>query len=159
MGRLTTPEAIGGGRLPAGPGTGPKTGLRVLILEPSRRTALLLQETLEQLGIDVCGIAADEAQALTLARDTQPDLTLIESGFAGHWEDGVEIARRLHACQGIRSVFLAPSADPQALTRITASYPLGVVHPPYSAAQLKTALDLAAGRLRSSHKGALPHMR
>ena len=146
MGRLTTPETSGGGGRPARPAA----GLRVLIIEPDPSTAHLLQDNLEQLGIDVCGIASDEAEALSLACDTRPVLTLFDSGLAGHWGDGIETARRLHACRGIRSVFLAPYADPQALTRITASYPLGVVHRPYSAAQLKAALDLAAGRLRSS---------
>ncbi len=150
MGRFTTPDVVGGG----GRAARPAAGLRVLIIEPNRKTALSLQGTLEQLGVDVCGIAGDEAEALSLARDTQPDLTLIDSGGAGHWNDGIETARRLHACQGVRSVFLAPYADPQTLTRITASYPLGVVHRPFSAPQLKIALDLAVRRLRG--RAAIP---
>lgn len=145
MGRLFTPESVGG----CGISSHPAVGIRVLIIEPDRHTALLLQKTLEDLDVYVCGIARDEAETIALARDTHPDLTLIDCGFPGHWDDGIEIAHRLHACLGLRSVFLAPQGDPQALARITASYPLGVVHRPYSESQLKVALDLAVRRLRA----------
>ncbi len=143
MGRLTTLEGYRNGR----PSLHLEEALRVLILEPDPCIAQALQATLESLGITVCGIAADQEDVLALARSTKPDLTLIDSGRSGS-DGGIGIARRLHALEGVRSVFLASRADQQTLSQIGASYPLGIVHRPYSAAQLKTALDLAAKRLR-----------
>jgi two-component system, response regulator PdtaR len=61
--------------------------------------------------------------------------------------DGIDTARRLRAELGIRSVYLSAYTDHQTMSRITSTYPLGFVQKPYSANQLRTALDLAVRRL------------
>ena len=61
--------------------------------------------------------------------------------------DGIDTARRLRAEYGIRSVYLSAYTDHQTMSRITSTYPLGFVQKPYSAVQLRIALDLAVRRL------------
>ncbi|WP_343055026.1 response regulator [Azospirillum oleiclasticum] len=121
--------------------------LRLLVVEDEVIVALAIKETVEDLGHEVCGVARSEAEALRIADAHRPDIALMDVQLAGP-VDGVEAARRLRADLGIRSLFLSGCADHATLARLTASYPLGVVHKPFSSAQLKVALDLASRRLR-----------
>lgn len=121
--------------------------LRVMVVEDEVIVALAIKETVEDLGHEVCGVARSEAEALRIAAAQMPDIALMDVQLAGP-VDGVEAARRLKADLGIRSLFLSGCADHATLARLTATYPLGVVHKPFSSAQLKVALDLASRRLR-----------
>lgn len=121
--------------------------MRILVVEDEVIVALAIKETVEDLGHEVCGMARTEADSLRIAAEQHPDIALMDVQLAGP-VDGVEAARRLKADYGIRSLFLSGCADHGTLARLTASYPLGVVHKPFSSAQLKVALDLASRRLR-----------
>lgn len=127
-------------------------GLSVLVVEDEVVVALAVKQTVEGLGHHVCGMAATEADAVSLARAARPDVALMDVRLAGP-VDGIEAARRLRAAFGIRSIFLSGYADHATMSRVTATYPLGVVHKPFSTAQLKVALDLAARRLARAAKG------
>ncbi|HEV7372108.1 response regulator [Arenibaculum sp.] len=120
--------------------------LRILIVEDDALVALGIRCTLEDLGYEVCGVAASEPEAVRLAAETRPDLTLMDIRLKGT-VDGIDTARRLRAEFGIRSVYLSAYTDHQTMSRVTATYPLGFVQKPYSASQLKNALELAARRL------------
>ena len=119
---------------------------RILIVEDDALVALGIRCTLEELGYTVCGVAATEPEAVTLATEHHPDLTLMDIRLRGP-VDGIDTARRLRAELGIRSVYLSAYTDHQTMSRITSTYPLGFVQKPYSANQLKAALDLAVRRL------------
>ncbi|HSK39089.1 MAG TPA: response regulator [Arenibaculum sp.] len=131
-------------RLETGPSGGPN--LRILIVEDDALVALGIRCTLEDLGYEVCGIAASEPEAVRLAEQTRPDVTLMDIRLKGT-VDGIDAARRIRNEFGIRSVYLSAYTDHQTMSRVTATYPLGFVQKPYSAAQLKNALELAARRL------------
>lgn len=120
--------------------------LRILIVEDDALVALGIRCTLEDLGYEVCGIAASEPEAVRLAEETRPDVTLMDIRLKGT-VDGIDAARRIRNEFGIRSVYLSAYTDHQTMTRVTATYPLGFVQKPYSASQLKNALELAARRL------------
>ena len=55
--------------------------LRVLVVEDDRVIALLLAETVKNLGHSVCAIAATEAEAVALAQTHQPDLMIVDAGL------------------------------------------------------------------------------
>lgn len=121
--------------------------LRVMVVEDEVIVALAIKETVEDLGHEVCGVARSAAEAQRIADAQRPDIALMDVQLAGT-VDGVEAARQLKGDLGIRSLFLSGCADHATLARLTATYPLGVVHKPFSSAQLKVALDLASRRLR-----------
>lgn len=120
--------------------------LRLLVVEDELVSAEAIRLAVSDLGHVVCGTAATEAEAVDIAGRDRPDLALMDVRLAGG--DGIEAARRLHVHYGIRSIFLSGYANHGIMARITETYPLGIVHKPFSPSQLKTALDLAARRLR-----------
>ncbi len=137
---------------PSPPGaTGPAPGSRhrVLVVEDDALVALGIRGTLESLGYEVTGIAASEPEAVRLAGETRPRLALMDIRLKGS-VDGIDTARRLRNEFGIRSVYLSAYNDHQTMARVQATYPLGFVQKPYSAAQLRGALDLAFRRLGPS---------
>lgn len=119
---------------------------RVLVVEDDALVALGIRLTLLELGYEVVGIAASEAEAIVLAQAEKPALALMDIRLRGP-VDGVDTARRLRADYGIRSVYLSAYADEQTMARVAQTYPLGFVQKPYAASQLRTALDLACRRL------------
>jgi two-component system, response regulator PdtaR len=121
--------------------------LCVIVIEDEPLVALSIKDTVEELGHSVCGLARSESEAVDIVRAKRPDLALMDAHLPGA-ADGIEVARRLNATFGIRTVFLAGNSDHATMARITSSYPLGVVSKPFSRAQLRTTLDLAARRLR-----------
>jgi len=120
--------------------------LKLLVVEDELLSAEAVCMAVGDLGHTVCGTAATEAEAVTIAGRERPDVALMDVRLAGG--DGIAAARRLHSDYGIRSIFLSGYADHGIMARITEAYPLGVVHKPFSPGQLKIALDLAARRLR-----------
>lgn len=121
--------------------------LRLLIVEDEALAAEAVGMAVTDLGHTVCGTARTEEEAVAIAGRERPDVALMDVRLAGG--DGIEAARRLRANYGIRSIFLSGYATHAIMARITETYPLGVVNKPYSLAQLKLALDLAARRLHS----------
>ncbi len=122
--------------------------LRLILVEDEPVVADTIKDAVEYLGHTVCGIARTEQEAVDLADRERPELALMDVRLAGGG-DGIVAARRLAAGFGIRSIFLSGYADHATMRRLTETYPLGVVHKPFSLAQLKSALDLAGRRLRA----------
>lgn len=122
--------------------------LRVMVVEDEVVVALSVKEALADLGHTVCGIAATEEDALSLAQRERPEVAMMDVRL-GRSGDGIAVARLINARHGIRSIFLSGYADHSTMSRITETYPLGVVHKPFSTAQLKSVLDLASRRLRA----------
>ena len=76
--------------------------LRCLIVDDSRRFLDAARGLLERQGITVVGVASTGAEALRLAEELQPDVTLVDIGLGD--ESGFDLARQLS-----REANLAPS--------------------------------------------------
>ncbi|QJE72646.1 response regulator [Aerophototrophica crusticola] len=119
---------------------------RILIVEDDALVALGIRLTLQEMGYEVVGIAASEPEAVTLATAERPELALMDIRLRGP-VDGIDTARRLRSELGTRSVYLSAYADEHTLARVAQTFPLGFVQKPYSAPQLRAALELAFRRL------------
>ena len=126
--------------------TDPASRPRILIVEDDALVALGIRMTLQDLGYTVLGIAASEPEAIKLAQEAVPDLALMDIRLKGP-VDGIDTARRLRNEFNVRSLYLSAYTDEQTMARVSQTYPLGFVQKPYSANQLKSALDLALRRL------------
>src|SRR2546423_15643612 len=55
--------------------------LRVLVIEDDALIAMLLAELLACMGHDVCATAATEAEAVSAAARSRPDLMIVDAGL------------------------------------------------------------------------------
>lgn len=121
--------------------------VRILIVEDELISALDIEHHLQQLGYDVCGIAASAPEAVQAAHDLRPDLVLMDIRLA-YGTDGIQAAGEIRTRFGIASVYLSAHTDAATLQRAQVTQPLGFISKPYTHTQLETALRAAVAILR-----------
>ncbi|QCO05361.1 response regulator [Azospirillum argentinense] len=119
------------------------TPVRVLVVEDETIVAMYLTDMLEELSYEVCGVAANAADALKIAERERPALALVDIGLAGP-QDGIETAQALRERFAVGSIFMSGASDPVLLERARAAGPHGFIQKPYDERQLKTLLNNAA---------------
>ncbi|WP_188260296.1 response regulator [Azospirillum tabaci] len=117
--------------------------VRVLVVEDETIVAMYLTDMLEELSYEVCGVAANAADALKIAERERPALALVDIGLAGP-QDGIETAQALRERFAVGSIFMSGASDPVLLERARAAGPHGFIQKPYDERQLKTLLNNAA---------------
>jgi CheY-like chemotaxis protein len=95
---------------------------RALIVDDEIIFALNMEADIQELGFDVCDLAANGFQAATLAMSNQPDLVLMDVNLEGGRE-GIEVARWLHELCDVPIVFVTGCLDPDTLARINKQVP------------------------------------
>jgi DNA-binding NarL/FixJ family response regulator len=151
-GSLADAGTPGRRRLPASgkaqhgpPGDAGDMTLRCLIVDDSRCLLDAARGLLERQGISVVGVASTSAEALRLARELQPDVTLIDIGLGS--ESGFELARRLRREANLaapRMILISTHAEQDYADLIAASPAVGFL--------AKSALSAGAIRdLLASH--------
>jgi two-component system, response regulator PdtaR len=125
------------------------SALCILIVEDDYLIATVIEETLLELGHHVVGIASSGEEAIAISRDKAPHLALMDIRLGGRM-DGLETARALRRIYGVRSLYLSGHVDEHVMARMAQTYPLGFVQKPYSAHQLRSALEIAQKRLSQS---------
>lgn len=129
------------------PDAGPGRAARVLIVEDEQIIAWLLAELVEGLGYEVCGSAADEDEAVRLARETRPDLILMDVRLRAAG-DGVRAAEAIRAFQpAVPVVFCTAFAgDPATRARMQAAGAAEVLAKPIMTERLGPLLRRLLGR-------------
>jgi signal transduction histidine kinase/CheY-like chemotaxis protein len=121
------------------------TGQRVLVVEDERIVAFNLQQRLSRLGYDVPVVAASGEEALRLARETQPDLVLMDIRIMGDI-DGIETAARLNAERFLPVVYLTAHSDDATIDRARATRPYGYLLKPFSEREMHATIQMALER-------------
>jgi DNA-binding NarL/FixJ family response regulator len=107
-----------------------------LIVEDEPVVALDLEDAMVEMGFYVCGLAATQDRACSLAASEQPDVVLMDVCLEGGRE-GIEAARWLREACGAEVVFLTGLTDRATLERIHEQVPGAPVLPkPISHARL-----------------------
>jgi two-component system nitrate/nitrite response regulator NarL len=100
-----------------------KVTLRCLIVDDN---ALFLEGAaalLRREGLDVVGVASDSAEAIQLASELRPDVTLVDIDLGD--EDGLELARRLGDTSKV--ILISTHSEDDLAHLITTSPALGFV--------------------------------
>jgi CheY-like chemotaxis protein len=121
--------------------------LRILIVEDEHIVAADLQQLLNGLGYDAYAIVSSGADALAVARETAPDLVLMDIRIRGLL-DGIETAVQMRQRHGTAIIFLTAHADDATVERAKQSDPYGYLIKPVNAAALKTTIELTSYRHR-----------
>ena len=79
--------------------------MRVLIIEDDPQVAGTLADGLRTSGYEVCGIAADAAEAIVMTRLRRPAIAIVDLHL-GENDDGIETARQLMRLSDAGILFL-----------------------------------------------------
>jgi two-component system, response regulator PdtaR len=120
--------------------------MTVLVVEDEAFTAVTVARVLEEAGHEVCGLAADRAEALRLGERFQPDAALVDLGLTDG-PTGLAITRELwlrHGTVCVLATAYPPEMWPEgrhgAWGRLAKPY-----RPEAAAAALGYCLELAGG--------------
>ncbi|MCX6559427.1 MAG: response regulator [Candidatus Aminicenantes bacterium] len=92
---------------------------RALIVEDESIVAMEIQDQLEALGWDACGVAATGEEAIRLAAAGRPDLILMDITLRGAMS-GIEAAEKILALRAVPIIFLTATVDEKIAARIRA---------------------------------------
>jgi two-component system, response regulator PdtaR len=99
-----------------------------------------MEEILEQLDIEVCGVASNAEAGVDKAGQMQPDVVLMDVNL-GAGPDGVETARQIARLTKARILFVTAYSDPELTQRIKAVAPAApILQKPASSAMIEAAL-------------------
>jgi CheY-like chemotaxis protein len=119
---------------------------RVLIVEDEAIVAMEIQDQMESLGWDVCGIAATGPDAIRRAAADRPDLILMDNTLLGNMT-GLEAAEIIRAGRTVPIVFLTATVDERIIARIQKLDPeAGSLSKPFSEADLRRETERARRR-------------
>ncbi len=114
----------------------------VLIVEDQMLIAWHLNDLIEGAGHRVLAIARDPAEAMEAAAKQRPDLALMDVRLHGG-TSGLEAARMLYECWGVRSIFLSANLDPATRAQTTQFQPLGFIGKPFMPSEIVDAVERA----------------
>lgn len=123
-------------------------GQRVMIVEDEALVATDLEERLQKLGFDVCGIVDNEREAVLQAGVWRPDLILMDVHLR-HGSDGIAAAAQIRKTHAIPVVFVTAHADTATLRRAGLTEPFGYVVKPFEEHSLLATIHMAFYRHRA----------
>jgi two-component system, response regulator PdtaR len=142
---LIGPRSGPGAPLTAPDTNGVSTGgeaVRILIVEDDYFVAMALEHELEAAGYSVVGVAASASEAIQLAKDSAPNLAIMDIRLAGN-SDGIEAAITLLNLYKVPSIFATAHADDATRRRGQAANPRGWVSKPYTSHAVIAAVRAA----------------
>jgi CheY-like chemotaxis protein len=120
---------------------------RILVIEDEAIVAADIQDRLEALGYIVAGWGTTGAEALDLARTTQPDLILMDIMLKGPM-NGIQAAHLVRVELGIPVIFLTANSDEAVLEQAKISEPFAYLLKPFEERQLRTNIEMALYKSR-----------
>ena len=114
----------------------------ILIVEDEAIVALDLKLQLQDLGYDVCGVAATGERALELIAQTRPDLIMMDVHLQGRM-DGIDVAEAVRSAQGIPVIFLTSHSDDETVQRAARAAAYGYLTKPYQLRELRAGIEVA----------------
>jgi len=152
--QVPTPADIAKARQsPSGPDVRPSAGEvqaapparpRVVIAEDEALIRLDLKETLDELGYEVVGEAADGEQAVALARELRPDLVILDVKMPVL--DGISAAQRIATARIAPVVILTAFSQRDLVERARDAGAMAYLVKPFSATDLMPAIEMAVSR-------------
>jgi CheY-like chemotaxis protein len=115
---------------------------RILIVEDERIIAAELMRRVTRLGYDVIATAGSGEEAIRRARESCPQLVLMDIGLPGEM-NGLEAGARIWEELKIPVVYVTAYADEQTMAQVRTPPPVLTVHKPFDTLQLRSTLERA----------------
>ncbi len=118
---------------------------RILVVEDEAIIGMHIKSTLGRFGYEVLGVAASAKEAITMARELEPDLLLMDIVMPGSM-DGIEAAAAIRGTLDLPIVYLTGNADISTVARARETNPYGYVLKPVNPQDLFSTIDTALHR-------------
>ena len=115
---------------------------RLLVVDDEATITTQLEERLTRLGYDIVGSASSAEEAVEKAKETHPDLILMDIVMPGKM-DGIDAAEIITRELDIPVIFLTAYGDERYINRAKQAQALGYIIKPYQVEGLKAAIDIA----------------
>ena len=112
---------------------------KILVVEDEIIIAHDLQIMLRNLGYSVPYTASSGEEAIKIAQDIKPDLTIMDIKLSGEI-DGIEASKKFNDGFDIPVIFLTAYIDSQTLERAKETEPLGYLTKPINGRELSTII-------------------
>jgi two-component system, cell cycle sensor histidine kinase and response regulator CckA len=116
--------------------------ITILIVEDETIVAEDLARKLERLGYGIAGTTALGEEAITLTRELQPSLVLMDILLAGTIS-GIEAAERIRRESDVPVVFLTALSDRATIERAKMTEPFGFILKPFENRELESHIEMA----------------
>lgn len=123
----------------------------ILIVEDESFVALDLQEQLEEMGYAVAGVANNGSSALALARETEPDLVLMDVSLQGPMS-GIDVATEMRRTLDVPVIFLSSYSDVQTIARAAEVQPYGYMTKPFQPDELRAMVQISLHKSQAERR-------
>lgn len=127
----------------------------ILIVEDEGIVGLQLQESLQEEGYDVVGVADNGPEAVELLEKNHVDLVLLDVNIKGSW-DGIQTADELKKIKNIPFIYVTAYADGATFDRAKRTLPSAYLTKPFQIKDLRKAIDLALYHFTNNQPAASP---
>ena len=127
------------------------TATRILIVEDERIVAEDLRFTLLGFSYNVVGSATTGEEAIRLARETEPDLILMDIHLAGTM-NGIAAAEEIQKFSAVPVIYLTAFADAEITARAKITQPYGYILKPYQERELHTVIEITLYKAQLDQK-------
>jgi len=124
---------------------------KILIVEDEAIVAMQIEDALKGMGYEVVGVASRGNDAIRIAKDTWPDLILMDIRLDGPM-DGIEVANRISMYYDIPVIFLTAYSDDATVSRAIKTRSYGFLIKPFNERELYSNIELAISKHKCSQK-------
>jgi DNA-binding LytR/AlgR family response regulator len=116
--------------------------VKILIVEDESIVAMDLAMRLQKAGYEVVGMADNSDEALTLFKEDEPDLVLMDININGE-KDGIETAKMLKKVREVPLIFLTAFSQSEYVNRAKEANPSAYLVKPFNNDSLYTSIEIA----------------
>lgn len=116
--------------------------IKILVVEDESIVAMDIKHRLESLDYEVPAIISSGEEAVIKAKDTRPDLVLMDIVLKGEL-DGIDAAQLIKDKYDIPVVYLTAYSDEKTLKRAKITGPFGYIIKPFEDRELHSAIEIA----------------
>lgn len=114
----------------------------ILVIEDEAIVSKDIQQSLKKMGYNIAGAAATGEKAIETAKETNPDLVLMDIMLKGEMS-GIEAAEEIRKELRIPVIYLTAYADENTLTKAKVTEPYGYIIKPFKEIDLHTSIEMA----------------
>lgn len=133
-------------------------GRKIMVVEDQAIVAMTIVNQLQEMGYEVAGTAATGEDAIQLARDTSPDLILMDINLQGDM-DGITAASRIELFLDSPVIYLTAYSDEETIKRACLTSPFSYLTKPYKLRDLYSNIEMAMYKRKLATKEGLRERR